>query len=254
MLPFNLLHYSILYFRSRSLQTKVYVDNRGLQYLIQAIEQKDDLELQRHAVYGLFTMVSLRTAKLFSSPTKKAAPPHAPIQEVESNRKEDVYFIMDDGSKVGGDREAMAEQSDVFKAMLGGHYSESGKSEIKMPGVSMKAFTVVVDYLHKLPRAPSLDLPTLLEAHALADRFMLTGLLINIADCLVNEHLTIDTVQEIFVHAVLHRAECVMKKCMTFLLVDPAVSNGERLIKFCELLCSPEGGVVVDVIENIFRS
>ena len=59
----------------------------------------------------------------------------------------DVTFIVK-GERLKGCRNTLTKSSELFAAMLEGHYSESSLSEIEISETSKFAFTYVLHYLH----------------------------------------------------------------------------------------------------------
>lgn len=64
----------------------------------------------------------------------------------------DVTFLLNDGTRVEGNREILSAASQVFAAMLQGHYAERNQSEIILNDVSSQAFQILINHLHRIGR------------------------------------------------------------------------------------------------------
>lgn len=210
-----LIIFNHLFFRSRSLLMKTFIECKGFMPLFSAMKQNKCPNLQRNALQAIFCLAS-------SHLKEPPRPPPVPDPPRPSNTVPDITFTFDDGSSTTAQRSALAEGSEVFAAMLEGHYSESKQSTVHMPDASREAFQVVLDYFggEDTASASELKLGVLTEAYSMAHRFMLKGLLNALAADLVEHHLTLENVEEIFSHAVLHDATWLTMRCLLYVLVN----------------------------------
>ena len=96
----------------------------------------------------------------------------------------DLVFIMDDGNTVEAVRSLLKRNSEVFEAMLDGHYTEANSSRINISDTNSKAFSVLVRCLHGEPIKTcistavvdgSSSFELLLDILQLAHRYMTTN-------------------------------------------------------------------------------
>ncbi|XP_035691857.1 armadillo repeat-containing protein 5-like [Branchiostoma floridae] len=164
--------------RSRALRTKMLIEERGLQRLVDIVQNSKD-ELLSLAVDSVVMVMSgwdkrdqdnsdieaegsdlkedsttdIETLGSTSEVTKAVESVHIQTGTPECryetlSDRHDVVFRLEDKSAVSGCRRVIAEKSAVFAAMLEGHYSESAQSEVNITGVSHDAFLYLVHFIH----------------------------------------------------------------------------------------------------------
>ncbi|XP_078679822.1 armadillo repeat-containing protein 5-like [Branchiostoma floridae x Branchiostoma belcheri] len=165
--------------RSRALRTKMLIEERGLQRLVDIIQNSTD-DLLSLAVDSVIMVMSGwdkrdqddsdtegsdskedcntdtvedETSESTSDVTKAVESVHiqsdaAECSYVTLSDRHDVVFRLEDKTTVSGCRRVVAEKSAVFAAMLEGHYSESAQSEVNITGVSHDAFLYLVHFVH----------------------------------------------------------------------------------------------------------
>jgi len=57
-------------------------------------------------------------------------------------------FVLDDGARVSASKAILGEATPVFNAMFGGSFLESNLTEIHVPQVQTRAFSLVLDLIH----------------------------------------------------------------------------------------------------------
>ncbi|KAL4223946.1 Armadillo repeat-containing protein 5 [Mactra antiquata] len=146
---------------------------------------------------------------------------------VKNSSPLDVVFLVE-GQTVSANRSILCAKSEIFSAMLEGHYSEASLSEVPVLECSRLAFELVIHYLHgcktrtcsvmnNLFCTESSTASTLLCIDVLneAHKYMLDELHNLAYSCLISKYIIPDSVYSVFKYAVLHRNEVLMKMCVS---------------------------------------
>ncbi len=217
---------------------KQFLDHGGLDYLCKAVLASDHPRLQNYAINGLTHLLKHTVIKWPSSAQSVDATlqKHGTWTQDASSYNPDVVFNLDDGTKVKGHRSTLSSRSQVFGAMLDGHYSESDQSEINIPGVDAIAFQILIGYLHGrdirdiLPESYLADdkLDILLETIVLSDSYMLPELMIWVENWIYQNFLIPQTIVKIMQVASLHGCHWLARQCVCNLALSATASHAIR--------------------------
>lgn len=174
---------------------------------------------------------------------------------------EDVTFMFDDGSWASAVRSVLVSSSDVFAAMLAGHYSESNASMIRIPHVSPAAFRLLLRAA-PMDRLPPPDVAScnplphdlLLELLALADRYLFVGLLHDVSEGIAADLLDAATVAEIFDAATAHNAHWLASECIRFILLSHSLALRVRCTTVAEIIAGQAATEFVGAMSSLLAA
>uniref|UniRef100_S4RCS4 Armadillo repeat containing 5 n=1 Tax=Petromyzon marinus TaxID=7757 RepID=S4RCS4_PETMA len=144
--------------RNEPLRRRLLVDQCGLQLLVSHMLRSPDPSYVVRATGALLEFCSLEGK---SGTPSSSPPPHHPppgkftsasscgyARCVADDAAADVKFVLDCGAKVSAQRKQLVSRSEVFGAMLQGHYSEAQQSCVAVRNASDAAFTLLMHHLH----------------------------------------------------------------------------------------------------------
>ncbi len=241
-------------FRSRSLQRQMMFVHKGFDYISQALTNAESANgLLKQAIHSLlFLAEELKldwTGRRHTSTNKNQDNKESSNVIGEHN----VTFLLDDGSHVTGNRETMAANSTVFAAMLQGHYSESGQSEIVIHDVSTEAFQFLVSFLHGSDLSEnisSLEPDILLETLALSDRYMLESLENKVSKMISAKNISKETLSHVFQTACLHNCAELVKDCVHYTLAKE-LSYQDSISALCDIFTGPHRSSAIDGLRTL---
>lgn len=173
----------------------------------------------------------------------------------------DVTFIVK-GKRVNGSRNTLTKSSEIFAAMLEGHYSESALSEIELSETSKFAFMYVMHYLHgcKLRECEVRDhfsgeisiksSKRLLKVLKEVDKYLLYDLKFELQDLLYNRYIIPGTALDIFEYAVMYDSVRIQKAAVSCLLVDTP-SQTKLLLEFQKFMDSKFVGIFINTLMEL---
>ncbi|XP_075928795.1 armadillo repeat-containing protein 5 [Petromyzon marinus] len=172
--------------RNEPLRRRLLVDQCGLQLLVSHMLRSPDPSYVVRATGALLEFCSLEGKS--GTPSSSPPPPHPPPGKLTSGKwrkppgseggvasasskpsgapprdgtsscgyarcvaddaAADVKFVLDCGAKVSAQRKQLVSRSEVFGAMLQGHYSEAQQSCVAVRNASDAAFTLLMHHLH----------------------------------------------------------------------------------------------------------
>ncbi|CAH1801503.1 unnamed protein product [Owenia fusiformis] len=169
----------------------------------------------------------------------------------------DLKFSLD-GGIVTAQRANMVDQSDVFTAMLSGHYAESSQTEIDLPKVGMDAFRVLVHAIHgcsmqcHIKNIPTeVKLRCLLEAFRLADQYNIPIMHLELADVIFKGHINVSNTDLLYQTAKLHHCEQLAHNVLSYALLAD-VSPQERTSLMASLYDNSDNTMLVEDFTKIF--
>ena len=174
----------------------------------------------------------------------------------------DLTFIVK-GETLVGSRNMLTKSSELFAAMLKGHFSESGLSEILLPETSKFAFKYILHYLHgcKLqgcdirnyflagevsPKSSCRLVKVLREA----DKYLLHDLKSELQNMLFIKYIIPEMSPDIFEYAAVYENAKIKKAAVSCLLVD-ASSVHQLLMLFQKCLSSKFCGVFLNTLMEL---
>ena len=174
----------------------------------------------------------------------------------------DVTFVIK-GEKFAANRSKLSKSSEMFEAMLQGHYTESCQSEIKLPHTSKFAFKYILHYLHGC-KAEGCNVVEffsncevlvkssrrLLKVLREADKYLLHELKSNLASLLYEKYIVPSTAFDIFEYAVMYDNFKVQKATVSCLLVDTRYKN-QLFFRFQKVLSSKFVGVFMNTLTDL---
>ena len=150
----------------------------------------------------------------------------------------DLTFELEDGICIKSKRSMLISKSQVFSAMLDGHFVERNQSMVKLSACSAKAFTLLNNYyanedeckaqIDKIDNncsSEDYDLDLLLECLALGDRFVAIKFQLLAAEKIAHTFITIENIVQIVGVASMHGCDWLIEQCLLFLL-DRSVELG----------------------------
>lgn len=181
---------------------------------------------------------------------------------VQNASKLDTIFLVE-GENVFANRSTLCLKSEIFAAMLEGHYSEASLSKIPVLECSKLAFEIVVHHLHGcIPRSckimdhlyttdvnkdsADLCIAVLNEAN----KYMIVDLYSLAYQCLFSRYICPETTFSVFKYAVLHRNDKLMKASVSSLFYGG--KSCSEVIKTCsDILSSRYAGLFVNTITDV---
>lgn len=143
-----------------------------------------------------------------------------------------ITFIVE-GQKITASKSMLISKSEIFAAMLEGHYSEANLSEIPIPETSFFAFRFLVHFLHGCQLRTCAVLRDLLSLEKTAENAVVLISLANEAEkymihslkdlacrILHERFIVADSARAVFKFAVLHRKTDLMKAAVAAVLVN----------------------------------
>ena len=139
----------------------------------------------------------------------------------------DVVFVLDDGIEVKSCRKILGKESDMFLAMLEGHYSEATQSRICVNGTNSDAFKAMIDFIHGKSLVETMCdhkseqelLQLLLDVNSLSDFYMLEPLKHASSHYIVDSELLNETsVVKILSVSVAHHSDWLTRHAMLWIL------------------------------------
>ena len=174
----------------------------------------------------------------------------------------DVTFIVK-GERLIGNRNTLATSSELFAAMLEGHYSESSLSEIELSESSKFAFTYILHYLHGCRQKlcsignyfSSCEVSAKLTKRLIkvlkeADKYLLYDLKFELQDLLFDRYIIPEMVLNIFEYAVMYDCLKIQRVAVSCLLVD-TLSLRELLLQFQKFMESKFAGVFINTLMEL---
>ncbi|XP_045171658.2 uncharacterized protein LOC123533822 [Mercenaria mercenaria] len=174
----------------------------------------------------------------------------------------DTVFVVQN-EKVSASRGRLVEKSEIFAAMLEGHYSEAQSSEIKIPESSKFAFKYLIHHLHgckqgqctyidqlyyqEVNKQSAEQCIALLEE---ANKYMVTKLCDMASECLLLRYVIPESAFLVLKSAVLHRKDNLLKASVSCVFYDSS-SVKEVLGHMCEILSSCYGDVFLVTLREI---
>ena len=174
----------------------------------------------------------------------------------------DVEFMIGK-VKIGANRRVLSESSDIFAAMLEGHYSEAKQSAITINNTSVMAFKYILHYLHGCTVKNCDELAMIyqqtvsrnstiefIEIITEADKYLLLLLKDKLLDLLYSRYVIPETALPVLEFSVLYCYEHLQKLAVFVLMVD--CESLKSLMKFVnEILDSPFRSVFLQLLEDI---
>ena len=149
---------------------------------------------------------------------QKSAEESSKIIEIPMKQTDIINFILENNKSISVSKSLLVKESDVFCAMLHGHYVESVQSSIKLLDVPYKAFEYCVLLLEKQDcKEYENDLSVLLEALVLVDQYMLHGCSYHVME-VIGQHVSSKNIHHILQVALHHNAELLVRYCILFAL------------------------------------
>ena len=174
----------------------------------------------------------------------------------------DVTFVVKN-EKLTGNRNKLIKSSEIFAAMLEGHYTESSLSEIKLSETSKFAFKYILHYLHgckaqgcdivnyfsncEVSRKSSRRLVKVLKE---ADKYLLYDLKSELTNLLFDKFVISMTALDFFEYAVMYDNIKIQRATVSCLLVDSA-STDQLLFWFQKFLSSKFAGVFMNTLTEL---
>lgn len=169
------------------------------------------------------------------------------------------------GKEIRANRAKTASSSEVFAAMLEGHYSESKSCNIHISDASFHSFNLIVQCIHnssnladsveeiqnKHDKEDTLDI--LLEALSLCDRYNLDELQYAICDLVSNQCVEPSSVDYILDFSVMHNCEILAVECMHYILSE-SMDAKQRLLCFDILAHGYASTAALDLFFNTLES
>lgn len=174
----------------------------------------------------------------------------------------DTAFIVEN-VKIYASRSVLVERSEIFAAMLDGHYSEASSTEIPIPKSIKFSFEYLMHHLHgckvghcavidqlftqTVDRSSTKQCIELLEE---ANKYLLSTLYATAYECLFTRYLIPTSAFEVYKYAVLHRKDKLLKACVSCILYDSKCTETVAQY-FCEILSSCYSGIFLSTLRDI---
>ncbi|XP_054722002.1 uncharacterized protein LOC129231664 [Uloborus diversus] len=165
-----------------------------------------------------------------------------PTCSFEGDYELDVEFLLDCGTKVLACRGKMSEQSDYFRALLSGYFSEGKSKLIQLPNITKNALSVILHFLHGCgdqgycPYFDKIPMKLLLELLAKSEEFLLFSLKTRVEKNLAS-YLSHKTVVNIYRSGKLHNSSNLCDKTIDYLLTLDTLNKKAFPKPFNELMC-----------------
>ncbi|XP_046366366.2 uncharacterized protein LOC124142127 [Haliotis rufescens] len=174
----------------------------------------------------------------------------------------DLVFKVD-SKQIHANREKLVQSSAMFLAMLEGHYSESSQSEIAIQDTSPEALEYVLHYLQgcslgcsvmKKVNSDTDDVTVefLLDALALADRFLLSDLVQYLKVSISSHHLDSESCATVFGFASFHEFSDLASDCVKVVLCSP-ISLSDKSQLLAQMLSGECAEIFVEMLKTVLR-
>ena len=181
----------------------------------------------------------------------------------ENQGSNDIVFIVQ-GHRIYGRRTVLIKNSEIFGAMLEGHYSESKLSEINIPETSKFAFEYMIHYLHGCQKNLCVVMQSLYTTHVTkatteqcieviteADKFLLHSLQKEASDCLFARYIVPESAFTVLKYAALHSCHGYLKAAVSSILVDTECDR--KMVEYvCEILESEFKDLFLTIVVELF--
>lgn len=174
----------------------------------------------------------------------------------------DTVFIVKD-ARISANRAILVQRSEIFAAMLEGHYSEAKMSEIAITESSEFAFKFLIHYLHgcKLTGCAFIDqlcnqtvdkhtAEQCIELLVESNKYMVTYLHDLAIECLFSRYIILDSAFTVLKHAALHRNDRLLKAAVSCVFCD-SKSTKEAIEHLSEILSSNYAEIFLSTLREI---
>ena len=171
----------------------------------------------------------------------------------------DVTFIVK-GERLLGCRNTLTNSSELFAAMLEGHYSESSLSEIEISETSKFAFKYLLHYLHGCKEKLCLvgdhfssgqvsekSVKRLIKVLKEADKYLLYDLKFELQELLFDRYIIPEMAPSIFEYAVMYDCLKIQRAAVSCVLINTP-SQRELLSQLQKCIDSKFAGVFINTL------
>lgn len=196
-------------------QRKIYIDNNGLELLLELLESSD-IKQQQDGSIALYKMASKATTVLQVDAAPPSPTPQVYLGEqyVNNSTLSDVTFVVE-GRRFYAHRICLLASSDAFRAMFDGGYREKDAKDIEIPNIQWNVFELMMRYIYTGSVNVNLDIAhDLLKA---ADQYLLEGLK-RLCEYAIAQDISIDNVMLMYELSEAYNAMSLRHSCILFIL------------------------------------
>ncbi|KAL2900661.1 ARM REPEAT PROTEIN INTERACTING WITH ABF2 [Bienertia sinuspersici] len=195
-------------------QCKIFIDNNGLELLLELLVSSD-IKQQQDGSVALYKIASKATVL---SPVDAAPPPTPQVylgeRYVNNSTLSDVTFLVE-GRRFYAHRICLLASSDAFRAMFDGGYREKEAKDIDIPNIKWTVFELMMRYIYTGSVNVNLDIAhDLLRA---ADQYLLDGLK-RLCEYAIAQDISVENITLIYELSDAHNATSLKHSCILFIL------------------------------------
>jgi hypothetical protein len=181
------------------------------------------------------------------------------VCKYESIQSKDITFSVQN-TILSGKKEVLTQSSDLFKAMLEGHYSEAKEEKIHLPNATVFALRYILHYLHgcdlscavlgSVTKCDKSDdtLCDILDTVVLAHQYMLNDL-VDFLVRLIPTIVTPGNTCHVFHFGLTYDFPLLVTDCVKQLFASPNVT--ERVKGFQNFLLGPDADHFIDILFDL---
>ncbi|CAH9132738.1 unnamed protein product [Cuscuta epithymum] len=206
---------ALAHFCSPEDQKTVFIDNDGLELLLELVESTS-VKHQQDAATALCKIAD-KASSLF--PIDAAPPSPVPQvylgeQYVNNPTLSDVTFLVE-GKRFYAHRICLLASSDAFRAMFDGGYREKDAKDIEIPNIKWNVFELMMRYVYTGSVAVNLEIAhDLLRA---SDQYLLEGLK-RLCEYAIAQDMSMENISLMFELSEAYNASTLRNACILFIL------------------------------------
>ncbi|KAJ8431291.1 hypothetical protein Cgig2_026267 [Carnegiea gigantea] len=183
-------------------QRKIFIDNNGLELLLELLESSGIKEQQD----GSIALYKMASKAVTISPVDQA--PLSPTPQ-------DAYGLVISGRRFYAHRICLLASSDAFRAMFDGGYREKDAKDIEIPNIQWNVFELMMRYIYTGSVNVNLDVAhDLLKA---ADQYLLEGLK-RLCEYAIAQDISIENIMLMYELSDAYNAMSLRHSCILFIL------------------------------------
>lgn len=196
-------------------QRKIFIDNNGLELLLELLESSGIKEQQDGSI-ALYKMASkaVTISPVDQAPLSPTPQVYLGEQYVNNLTLSDVTFLVK-GRRFYAHRICLLASSDAFRAMFDGGYREKDAKDIEIPNIQWNVFELMMRYIYTGSVNVNLDIAhDLLKA---ADQYLLEGLK-RLCEYAIAQDISVENVMLMYELSDAYNAMSLRHSCILFIL------------------------------------
>ncbi|KAG5887936.1 hypothetical protein JTB14_003031 [Gonioctena quinquepunctata] len=223
---------------NKSILSKLLLKCGGLNVLMRLL--KDESVHKERTIRVLCALASNRLD--IANPREVAMSLDQPKTPTEKTATDEgaplVTFKLDDGASVKADRQFLADKSEYFSRLLGGHFKESNEDEVFLHNVAAKSLNCMLQLLKHVDKIGRIsakhDIDTLLDVIVLSDRYLMNELCCSLTNCIEKYRMSSKTVPVIYRWSLESGLNLLRVEAVAFALVEN-FTDATRFAMFSEM-------------------